>query len=364
MKKVLIVINFDEGLYNFRKELLEALLKEGYEVHIAVPDGEYIGRLEKMGCKFHPTPLRRRGTNPIQELSLIRRYNRILCKVRPDVVFTYTIKPNIYMGLLCGGKRIPYITTITGLGTAVEGKGPLQRLTVTLYKAALRRAAVVFFQNQANEHIFRKRGIAPGRHKMLPGSGVNLEHFAYQEFPEGSSPCFLFISRIMKEKGIEEYLDAAQEIRKRHPDTRFRILGFLEEDYTGKERFERLQRDGVIEFMGSVEDVIPYIRDSQCTIHPSWYPEGMSNVCLESAACGRAVITTDRPGCRETIRDHKSGFLIREQDSGDLICKVEQFLALSPKERKELGIQGRRYMEKQFDRKIVVEKYLCAVREI
>lgn len=269
MKKVLIVINFDEGLYNFRKELLEALLKAGYEVHIAVPDGEYIGRLKKMGCKFHPTPLRRRGTNPIQELSLIRRYNRILCKVRPDVVFTYTIKPNIYMGLLCGGKRIPYITTITGLGTAVEGKGPLQRLTVTLYKAALRRAAVVFFQNQANEHIFRKRGIAPGRHKMLPGSGVNLEHFVYQQFPEGSSPCFLFISRIMKEKGIEEYLDAAQEIRKRHPDTRFRILGFLEEDYTGKERFERLQRDGVIEFMGSVEDVIPYIRDSQCTIHPS-----------------------------------------------------------------------------------------------
>ncbi|WWR15475.1 glycosyltransferase family 4 protein [Lachnospiraceae bacterium JLR.KK008] len=365
MKKVLIVINFDEGLYNFRKELLEKLVASGHEVHVAVPTGEYTERLQAMGCIFHNTALNRRGTNPLQEISLLRAYRKILRQVQPDVTLTYTIKPNVYMGFLCGLMKIPYVTTITGLGTAVEGSGLLQRLTQLMYRVALRRARLVFFQNETNEKLFARWKIAPGRHKMLPGSGVNLQHFARQPFPEDSETVgFLFISRIMKEKGIEQLLDAAQEIRGRHPETRFRILGFLEEDYTGKERFERLQREGVIEFIGSVEDVIPYIRQSQCILHPSYYPEGMSNVCLEAAACGRAVITTDRAGCRETVLDGKSGFLIREKDSQDLIDKTERFLALSVEERKRLGENGRQYMEQRFDRNLVVERYLKAVERI
>ncbi len=365
MKKVLIVINFDEGLYNFRKELLEKLVASGYEVHVAVPAGEYTERLQAMGCIFHNTALNRRGTNPLQEISLLRAYRKILRQVQPDVTLTYTIKPNVYMGFLCGIMKIPYVTTITGLGTAVEGSGLLQRLTQLMYRVALRRARLVFFQNETNEKLFVRWKIAPGRHKMLPGSGVNLQHFARQPFPEDSETVgFLFISRIMKEKGIEQLLDAAQEIRGRHPETRFRILGFLEEDYTGKERFERLQREGVIEFIGSVEDVIPYIRQSQCILHPSYYPEGMSNVCLEAAACGRAVITTDRAGCRETVLDGKSGFLVREKDSQDLIDKTERFLALSVEERKRLGENGRQYMEQRFDRNLVVERYLKAVERI
>lgn len=184
MKKVLIAINFDEGLYNFRKELLEALLERGYEVHVAVPKGDYTDRIQAMGCIFHDTALNRRGTNPFQELTLLRTYGKILKETTPDVVLTYTIKPNIYMGLLCGKRKIPYITTITGLGTAVEGKGPLQCITGGLYKAALRRASLVFFQNRTNEKIFRDRKIAPGKHEMLSGSGVNLDHFTYQQFPE------------------------------------------------------------------------------------------------------------------------------------------------------------------------------------
>ena len=361
MKTVLIAINFDEGLYNFRRELLEALTEAGYAVHIAVPDGAYVERLRAMGCRFHDTALNRRGTNPLQELSLLRRYGRILDSVTPDVVLTYTIKPNIYMGFLCGRRRIPYMPTITGLGTAVEGGGLLQQLTRRLYRAAMKRAAVVFFQNEANETIFSGMGIAPGRHTMLPGSGVNLQHFTCQDFPEDGTVGFLFISRIRKEKGIEEYLDAAETIRRRHAQTAFRILGFLEDDYTGRERFERLQREGVIAFAGSVEDVIPYIRQSQCIVHPSWYPEGMSNVCLEGAACGRAVITTDRPGCRETVRDGESGFLVRERDSGDLTAKIELFLSLPPEERKKMGEAGRAYMEERFDRNIVVRRYLDAI---
>ena len=218
MKKVLIAINFDEGLYNFRKELLEALLACGYEVHIAVPKGEYTDRMQAMGCIFHDTALNRRGTNPLQELTLLRTYGKILKDTVPDVVLTYTIKPNIYMGLLCGGKKIPYITTITGLGTAVEGKGLLQCMTGVLYKVAMKKVSLVFFQNRANEKIFRDRKIAPGKHEMLSGSGVNVDHFTYQRFPiEKDTVGFLFVSRIMKEKGIEEYMDAAEQIRSRHP---------------------------------------------------------------------------------------------------------------------------------------------------
>ncbi len=364
MKKVLLAINFDEGLYNFRKELLEELLEKGYEVHIAVPCGDYTERLKAMGCILHDTALRRRGMNPLQELALLSCYRRILRRVRPDVVLTYTIKPNIYMGFLCGRYKIPCMPTITGLGTAMEGQGLLQKGVSLLYRIALERASVVFFQNTANQKIFQERKIAPGTHRMLPGSGVNLEHFTYQEFPEKGEVGFLFISRIMEEKGIEEYLDAAQAVKGRHQETRFCILGFLEDGYKGRERFERLQKEGVVEFAGSVEDVIPYLRNSQCTVHPSWYPEGMSNVCLESAACGRAVITTNRPGCRETIQDGRSGLLVRERDSRDLIDKIEYFLSLSPEQRRQMGICGRHYMEERFDRKIVIRTYIEAVREM
>jgi len=363
MKKILIAINFDEGLYNFRKELLEALLEADYEVHIALPAGEYVERLRAMGCIFHETALSRRSTNPFQELSLLRTYRNVLRQVRPDVVLTYTIKPNIYLGFLCGRKKIPCMPTITGLGTAVEGRGLLQCLTKGLYRLALQKAAVVFFQNETNERLFTKMGVAPGRHRMLPGSGVNLDHFAYQPFPEGDTVGFLFISRIMKEKGIGEYMDAAREIRRSHPETRFRILGFLEDDYTDRERFEAFRREGIIEFLGSVEDVIPYIRESQCIVHPSYYPEGMSNVCLEAASCGRAVITTDRPGCRETVRASESGFLVRERDSEDLIRQIQRFLALPREEREAMGREGRRYMERRFDRKFVVKRYLEAIKE-
>lgn len=363
-QRVLLAINFDEGLYNFRKELLEALLKAHYEVHLAVPAGEFSGRLQEMGCILHDTALNRRGKNPLQELSLIGCYGRILEKVKPDVVLTYTIKPNIYLGFLCSRKKIPYITTITGLGTAVEGRGILQSFTRWLYRGAMKKVKLLFFQNETNEKLFARLGIAPDRHRMLPGSGVNLQHFAYQPFPQKQTTDFLFISRIMKEKGIEEYLDAAEAIKREYPDTCFKILGFLEDDYRGRERFERLQKEGIICFEGSVSDVIPYIRDSQCTVHPSFYPEGMSNVCLESAACGRAVITTDRPGCRETIQDGISGFLIRERDSQDLLVKLRQFLALPIQARRQLGENGRKYMEERFDRRIVVQSYLEAVAEV
>ena len=199
---------------------------------------------------------------------------------------------------------------------------------------------------------------------MLPGSGVNLERYCYLEYPKTESCEFLFISRVMKEKGIEQYLDMAEAVKARHPETEFHILGFCEEDYENRERLERLDAQGIVHFQGMQDDIKPFLLRSQCTIHPSFYPEGMSNVCLESQASGRPVITTDRPGCADTIEDGVTGFLVREQDAADLTEKVEQFLQLSPAQREAMGKRARRRMEEIFDRRLVVQRYLEEIKTI
>lgn len=368
MKKILIVANFDVGLYNFRRELLTELVKD-YEVHMALPKGEFIEKLQKMGCVFHETKLNRRGMNPFEELKLLFNYRRIIQEVKPDVVLTYTIKPTLYGGIICSRKRIPFITNITGLGTAVEGEGLLQKLIIPIYRYAMRGVSCLFFQNETNQQYFEQKRIGVGKHRLLPGSGVNLERFSYLAFPEEDAPVeFLFISRVLKEKGIDQYLEMAQVIKAKYPDTVFRILGFCEDDESKPDSYRNqiraLEEKGIVSFEGMQEDVTKFIRNSQCTVHPSFYPEGMSNVCLESAACGRPVITTKRAGCRDTVEDGVTGLLVEEQDSADLIRAVEQFLQMPYEVRVGMGRLARRKMEREFDRRIVVEQYKKALAEL
>lgn len=369
MKKILIIANLDVGLYNFRRELLEALLAEPYEVHIALPDGKFIPKLVEMGCIFHETRLERRGMNPVHELQLLRRYRQIVKEVKPDAALTYTIKPNIYGGAVLASERIPYLTNITGLGTAVEGDGLLQKMTIRMYRYAMRRVSCLFFQNQTNEEYFTAKKIAVGKHKRIPGSGVNLERFRYLEYPPEDAPVsMLFISRVLKEKGIDQFMEMAQVIKQEHPETEFHILGFCEDDDSAPDSYRRriakLEEQGILKFEGMQEDIKPFMLKSQCTIHPSFYPEGMSNVCLESAASGRPVITTDRPGCRDTIENGKTGLLVRQQDTQDLIRAVRQFLSMPYEARKQMGMEARAKMEREFDRRIVVESYLKELARI
>lgn len=368
-KKILIIANLDVGLYNFRRELLEALLKEFYEVHIALPDGEFVPRMVQMGCIFHETKLERRGMNPFHELQLIRRYRQIIKEVGPDVALTYTIKPNLYGGMILASKKIPYITNITGLGTAVEGDGLLQKLTIRMYRHAMRGVSCLFFQNKANEAYFTAKKIAPGKHRLIPGSGVNLERFTYLPYPEEDKPVsMLFISRVLKEKGIEQFLGMAEVIKQEYPQTEFHILGFCEDDESApdsyRSRIRELENRGIVRFEGMQEDIRPFLRDAQCTVHPTFYPEGMSNVCLESAASGRPVITTDRPGCRDTITNHETGLLIKEQDTEDLIRAVREFLTLPYENRRQMGLLARQKMEREFDRRLVVESYIQELQRI
>ena len=356
MKKVLFLVNHDVVIYNFRKELVERLLQDGIIVYISSPYGERIDDLIAMGCQFIDTHIDRHGTNILDDYKLILHYKRIIKDIKPDVVLTYTIKPNIYGGIACKSLKTPYIANITGLGTAVENGGIMQRFTTLLYKIAFKRVRCVFFQNTENQQFFIDKKIAINRHKLIPGSGVNLEHFQVLDYPTDDSIEFVFISRIMKQKGIEQYLEAAEYIRGKYPNTRFHICGFCEEEY--EDKLKDMQNREIIKYHGMLRDVREVIKITHCTIHPSYYPEGMSNVLLESAACGRPLITTNRSGCREVVDDGINGYIVEQKDSQDLIEKIEEFIALSYEEKKNMGLMGRTKVEREFDRNIVVAKYL------
>ncbi|CZT58006.1 N, N'-diacetylbacillosaminyl-diphospho-undecaprenol alpha-1,3-N-acetylgalactosaminyltransferase [Eubacteriaceae bacterium CHKCI005] len=362
MKKVLLIGNSDLSIYNFRRELVERLLQEGYEVHIAVPYGKKIDQLKAMGCYFVDIPVDRRGTNPVKDLALLKKYIQCMRKIRPDIVLTYTIKPNIYGGLAAQMLGIPYVANITGLGSAVENPGLVQKVTVGFYHLAFRKVDCVFFQNEENRQFFERRGIALGKHKMLPGSGVNLEQFKVINYPSDNTIEFLFIARVMREKGIDEYLETAKTIRKKYPHTRFHVLGFCEEEYERK--LKGLQEQGVVEYHGMQRDIRPFVGKSHCTIHPSYYPEGMSNACLESKACGRPVITTTRSGCRETVDDGQTGFLFEAKKTDQLIDRVEYFIQMSNRDRERMGLNARRKVERQFDRRIVVNRYMEEIEQL
>ena len=364
--RVLILANNDIGLYKFRKELIEELIHPGSyidgrkgkpcKVYISLPYGDYIPELKRMGCRFINTPVDRRGVNPVTDLKLLMKYRTILKKVKPDVVLGYTIKPNIYGGMACAEKNIPYICNITGLGSAVENKGILQFIILNLYRFSLRKVQTVFFQNKENERFFTQNKLCIGRHKMLPGSGVNLEYYKPIEYPKDDTIEFVFVARIMKEKGINQYLEAAKYIRKKYPNTRFHICGFCEQAY--ENIIQEMERKGIIIYHGLVNDMREIYAQVHCVVHPTYYPEGLSNVLLEAAASARPIITTNRSGCREVVDDGVNGYIVKEKDKNNLIKVIEKFLRLKWNEKNNMGVLGRGKVEREYDRKIVVQKYM------
>ena len=255
-----------------------------------------------------------------------------------------------------------YAANITGLGTAVENAGLMQKVTLALYKLGLKKAQMVFFQNAENQNFMLDRNVVKGAYFQLPGSGVNLKRFHEMPYPKGETIDFVFVARVMKEKGIDNYLETAEFIREKYPKTRFHICGFCEDDYS--ERLNELQEKGVIIYHGMVKDMTEIYKRTACTIHPTYYPEGLSNVLLESSASARPIITTDRAGCREVIEDGVNGFFCKQNDSEDLIRQVEKFLSLSWEERKNMGLAGRAKVEREFDRKIVIDCYLQEVQRV
>lgn len=359
-KNIMIVSNVTGGLYSFRKELIQLLCTE-YDVYIYATDGGRVEDLEALGAKVTLMKYDTHGTNPAADLKTVSYYKKEMKKLQPVMVLTYTIKPNIYAGMAAAKLGIPCVANITGLGPAVENPGLLQKITVPLYRHGLKKAQKVFFQNQTNfDFMLEKKIVRKEQCDLIPGSGVNLKAYTPLPYPEGETVDFVFIARIVRAKGIEEYLAAAKEIRRRHPETRFHICGGCSDEY--KERIEKENSEGTVIYHGRVNDIAGMHRVSCCTVHPTFYPEGMSNVLLESCACARPIITTDRPGCREIVDNGINGFVVKQRDSADLIDKIEAFLALPVEKRREMGLAGRAKVEKQFDRDIVIGKYMDEIR--
>nr|WP_246320189.1 glycosyltransferase family 4 protein [Paenibacillus qinlingensis] len=355
MKKIVILSNHHTYTYNFRKEIIQRLLEENYKVYIVLPYGEKVELLKQMGCEFIDLPLDRRGMNPISDLKLLIKYYRIIENIKPDAVLSYTIKPNIYGGLVCRLQNIPYFPNVTGLGTVMEKESLLQKVLIQMYRLAYKNASCIFFQNEENKKFFERQKITMKKSMNIPGSGVNTQHFSLLPYPCDDTVEFVFISRIMKEKGIDQYLEAAEFIGTKYQNTKFHVLGFCEEDYEGK--LKEMHDNGFIIYHGMQSDVREFHKFSHCTVHPTYYPEGMSNVLLESAACGRPIITTNRSGCREVVDDGINGYVVEQENSLDLIDKIERFLKLDFNSKKQMGISGRLKVEKEFDRNIVVKAY-------
>lgn len=355
-RKILVMANRDFVLYNFRVELLERLLEERWEVYICLPDGPKVKLMIDMGCRFVPVEIDKRGTNPFRDIKLIRCYREIFKKIQPDMILTYTTKVCIYAGIVAGQMKIPYIMNVSGLGTAVEQPGLLQPLMIRLYRKAAKKAQCVFFQNTENQKFFHEHHMYRGRERLIPGSGVNLEKWKYLEYPsEEKGLNFLFIARVIREKGIEEYLYCAETIKQKYPNTTFHVLGPCDGEY--KDILRTYEKRGIIQYHGEVSDTAEYLRSAHCLIHPSFYPEGISNVCLEAAASGRAVITTNRAGCRETVQDGVTGYLVPVKDKIELTHDIEVFLSMGEYARANMGLLGHKKIEKEFDRKLVVRAY-------
>lgn len=356
MKKILILVNHDVVIYNFRKELVWELLADGYEVYLSSPKGERIALLQERGVNYIPTTVDRHGTNVVGDAKLFRHYVAMMRSIQPDMVLTYTIKPNIYGGLAARICRIPYLVNITGLGTALEHDGILQKITTVLYKISMKKAKRIFFQNQENLDFFYKKRIgSETQYYLLPGSGVNLEEFQVLPYPDDEEIHFVFISRIMREKGIEEYLKTAEVIRNKYPKVYFHICGFCEEEY--QDRLKQLQDQGTIIYHGMVSDVREVLKKVHGGVLPS-YHEGMSNALLEAAACGRPVLASKIPGCQETFDDGVTGIGFASRSSDSLIKAIETFISLPYEEKKSMGLAARKKMEKEFDRKQVVDSYM------
>lgn len=358
--KYMIITNHSYMLWQFRRELIGELLKQG-EVVISMPFVGHEDDFAAMGCRCIDTEVDRRGINPAKDLKLYRQYKKLLKQENPDMVITYSIKPNIYGGYACKKMGIPYCVNVQGLGTAFQ-KAPIASVVTIMYRAALKRAKKVFFENWGNAGEFLQRHIVKESSiTVLNGAGLNLERFVYTDYPSDAHPIrFLFVGRIMKEKGVDELFEAAEKLKKKYgSQVQFDLVGFFEDSY--KDRVEQLQQDGVVVFHGFQTDTIPFYQQANCVVLPS-YHEGMSNVLLEGAATGRPLITSDIPGCREAVIDGVSGYLCPKQSVDKLYDCMDRFLHLTYDQQRQMGLAGRRHVEEVFDKKKVVAATLKGIQ--
>lgn len=368
-KLIALLTNNDDDIYCFRKELIEALVKNNYDMLISCPDGPKFELMKYIPYIYDNPVIDRRGTNVVADFKLLCHYYQLFNKYKPDVVLTYTAKPNVYGSFAAKLLGIPYINNVTGLGSVLNKSGLMRKFILSLFGFAYRNANCVMFQNSTNMKLAEEHNMVKGRHELIPGSGVNTERYPLQPYPEGGNGLngkkivFNYIGRILHDKGVDDYIEAAKIITAKYPNTEFNMIGFIEpSEMHYKKELEALEKKGIVYYRGSQKDVRPFIKRSHAIIHPSTYGEGMSNVLLENASSGRPIITTDNPGCKETVENGKTGYIYHGGLVVELIKCIEEFLAMENKDRQKMGNLGREYVKNKFSRDFVVLTYLNEIR--
>ena len=359
-KKLMVITNHSYMLWQFRREFIGKLM-EDYDVIISTPFVGHEDDFAAMGCTMIETDVDRRGINPKTDMKLYLTYRRLLKEHHPDMVVTYSIKPNVYAGYACRQMRIPYCVNVQGLGTAFQKKR-LREIVIRMYKTALKKAKTVYFENKGNAKVFLQEQIIRREQMcLLKGAGVNLKYYTYQKYPENDKVHFLYLGRIMKEKGMDELFYAAKELQRKEVPFVLDLVGFFEDEY--KEKIDKLVDAKIAVFHGFQEDPRPYYAMADCVVLPS-YHEGMSNVLLEAAATGRPVITSNIPGCKEAVDDGKSGLLCEAEDWNDLYRKMSKIARMSRIEREAMGVCGRDKMAREFDKDKVVKKTIQGIERV
>jgi len=355
--KIIIALNTAWNLVNFRAGLIRALVAQGYEVVAVAPNDEYAARLAQLGCRFVALPMDNKGTHPGRDLLLFFRFLNLLRRERPDVFLGYTIKPNVYGSLAAHVLGIPVVNNIAGLGTAF------------IRNNSFSRSHHVFFQNNEDLQMFVDQGlVSVGQVSRLPGSGIDLGVFHYVPMLslENRSFCFLLVARLLWDKGVGEYVEAARMVRRKYPAIRFQLLGFLDvknQTAVSSAQMDDWVNEGVVEYLGVADDVKPYLAAADCVVLPS-YREGVPRSLLEAAAIGRPIVTTDAVGCRDAVDDGVNGLRCRVRDAIDLAEKMQSIVEMPPSERELMGNVGRKKMELEFDEKIVIDRYLRVTGDI
>ncbi len=363
MARIALISNRDNNFYNFRSELILKLVELGHEVNLVCPYGKKIDYFTQRGCQFWDIDLDRRGKNAFKDAKLILAYRKLLKELRPDVVLTYTTKSSVYGGMVCRWLKIPYIVNNAGL---VENNNALlEKILKILYRVGFKGASCMMYQNGRERDYVNTLLKNKNHYRNIPGSGVNLESFSYQDYPERDKPIrFNFVGRVVGFKGIGEFLECAKRIKSKYANTEFVIYGsYVDDDGGYKEQITELEKQGIVKYGGVQLDMKPYIAKAHAVIHSSYY-EGMTNVILEHSAIGRPSIASDIPGCREGVEDGRTGYLFPVQNVDALSQAAERFVLLPHEQKATMGQLAREKMEKEFNRNIVTNTYIEEINRI
>jgi glycosyltransferase involved in cell wall biosynthesis len=368
-KKIVISVNTAWNVCNFRAGLVKALVRQGYEVLVMAGDDEYSPHLAPLGCHFKKLPMDHHGTDASRDLALLVKYWRVLQSVQPLAYLGFTIKPNVYGSIAASGLGIPVINNVAGLGATFLHSTMLTKVVKQLYRLSLRRSSRVFFQNRDDRKLFLDaRLVKESVTEVLPGSGINLRHFHPLPVPalDQRRFRFLLVSRMLKDKGIEEYVAAARIVHRYFPSVQFQLLGGIDPtnpNAVPAERIREWEAAGVVQYLNRADDVRPYLGAADCIVLPS-YREGVPHSLLEAAATARPIIATDVAGCRDIVDDNGNGFLCRVKNAADLADKMIQMVRMDPEQRLRMGQAGRRKVVREFDENIVIHRYLKAIRQV